>query len=193
MLAETLVAWSAMPALSSTSKQALIQIARQALEHFVKTGEVRSSKPEDPALCQPGACFVTLRKKGELRGCVGMLARERSLYEEVVRMTKAACSEDFRFSPLRPEELGGVSIEISVVSSLKKVHSWNEIQVGRHGIYLRWRERSGAFLPEVAEQMKWSAEEFVKNCCREKARIPESAWPEIELYRFTTEKIKETA
>jgi len=182
-----------MPVLSSTTKQALIQIARQTLEHFVKTGEVRSAKPEDPALCQPGACFVTLRIKGELRGCVGMLIPERSLYEEVVRMTKAACSEDFRFGPLRPEELRDVSIEISVVSPLEKVRSWSEIQAGRHGIYLRWKERSGAFLPEVAEQMKWSAEEFVKNCCQEKAHIPESVWPEIEFYRFTTEKIKETA
>ena len=180
-----------MPALSLSNREMLIRIARQTLELFVKTGNPLSLWIEDPLLNEPRACFVTLRKKESLRGCIGSLRTTRPLYEEVVKKTMAVASEDFRFSPVRPDELGDIKIEISVLSPLERIHSSNEIEVGRHGIYLEWKNRSGTFLPEVAPEMGWQAEEFIKACGREKMNLPEKAWPEVALYRFTTEKIKE--
>lgn len=182
-----------MPVLSSTSKEGLIRIAREALEHFVKTGEVSCLRPEDPVLWEHWPCFVTLRKRGQLRGCVGTLRTEKPLHEELVKMTAAAASEDFRFKPLTPEELKDITIEISVVSPLERIHSPSEIEVGRHGVYIKWRDQSGAFLPEVGQEMGWTAEELVRSCFQEKAQLPLEAWTEAELYRFTTEKIKENA
>lgn len=166
-------------------------MARQTLTKFVKTGNEPSLQTEDPQLREPRPCFVTLREEGKLRGCVGSLRAQRPLYEEVARMTRAAASEDFRFSSVQPEELGRIKIEISVLSPLERIGSPAEIEVGRHGIYLRWRDRSGAFLPEVAREMNWTAEEFVRSCALDKAQIPEDALPEAEFYRFTTEKILE--
>lgn len=180
-----------MPALSLNSQQHLLRIARNTLEQFVKTGKLFSEEPDDPTLWEQHACFVTLKKKEELRGCVGTLKGDQPLFEEVIRMTKAAASEDSRFPCLKPEELSEVKIEISVLSLLERIHSADEIEVSRHGIFLQWKHHSGAFLPEVAPQMGWTSEEFVKACGREKALLPEEAWPEVHLYRFTAEKIKE--
>ena len=186
-----MIAWSVMPVLSSNSQRNLMQIARRSLEHFVETGTALSFQPEDPALLDPAACFVTLRKEGQLRGCVGVMTAGKPLFEEVVQMTRAAASEDFRFRPVRPEELREIRIEISVLSPLERIPSWDEIEAGVHGIFVEWQERTGAFLPEVAEEMNWTPEEFVKRCGQEKAHIPEEAWPEAALYRFTTVKIQE--
>ncbi len=167
-----------------------MEMARRALEEVVKKGKPPVFNPSDAALLEPAPCFVTLYKKGELRGCVGILKAEKPLFEEVVRMTWAAASEDFRFQPIRPEELGEIEIEISVLSPLEKIASPHQIEVGRHGVYLRWKDKTGAFLPEVAVEQGWNAEEFFEACAREKAMIPKEAWPETALYRFTTQKIK---
>lgn len=166
-------------------------MARETLEQFVRTGKAPSLKPDDPALRESRPCFVTLRRKGKLRGCVGRLIPHGLLFEEVIQMTCAAAAEDFRFQPVQPEELNEIKIEISVISPLEPIRTSSEVEVGRHGIYLQWKDRTGLFLPEVAQEMGWTAEEFVKACSREKAHLPEEALPEAVLYRFTTEKIKE--
>ncbi|MBI4115700.1 MAG: AmmeMemoRadiSam system protein A [Candidatus Omnitrophica bacterium] len=167
-----------------------MQIAKGTLESYVKKKEVSSFKVTDPSLLEPRACFVTLKKGGELRGCIGLLSPQRPLFEEVIRMTCAAASEDFRFSPVQPEELSDIEIEISVLSVLEKIHSANEIEIGQHGIVVKRGDRSGTFLPEVAVQMGWNAQEFVEMCAQEKAHLGEGFGKDIELFRFTTEKIK---
>lgn len=139
-----------MPVLSLSSQQSLIEIAKETLKACVQKRPLPVFHPSEPALLESLACFVTLRKGGALRGCVGVLVPRVDLFQEVMRMTQAAASEDFRFPPVRPEELQEIDIEISVISPLEKVASLREIEIGRHGIYLQWKERTGAFLPEVA-------------------------------------------
>lgn len=167
-------------------------MARETLEKFVTTGKrPLFLRPEDPGLLEPASCFVTLRKRGKLRGCVGSFKGTEPLFEEVAKMTELAASQDFRFRAVQVGELDEIRIEISVIQPLEKISSADEIEVGRHGIYVKWKDQSGAFLPEVASEMHWTAQEFVKACLTEKAGIPERAWPKVELYRFTTEKIAE--
>ena len=168
-----------------------MELARAVLETYVKTGSLPDFRTEDPALLERAGCFVTLRKKGELRGCVGTMTSERPLADQVIRMTAAAASNDFRFSPVRADELGEIQMEISILSPLEPIRSWEEIEAGRHGIYVEGGNRAGVFLPEVAEEMHWTAEEFVRTCRVQKAGIPESAGSAVKLYRFTTEKIQE--
>lgn len=166
-------------------------MSRVTLESCVKQKPVPSFHPSDPELLRTSGCFITLRKKGALRGCVGAVKGEGPLFEEVVRLTKAAALQDFRFKPVQPEELQEIRIEISILSSLERIHSWDQIEVGKHGIYLYCQNRNGVFLPEVAAEMNWTAEEFVRRCAVEKANIPESDWQTAEFYRFTAEKVKE--
>ena len=146
---------------------------------------------QDPELKQPAGCFVTLWKRNALRGCIGVMAAEKPLAEQMPRMVVSAASRDPRFQPVRVEELGDIRMELSILSSMEAISSYHEVEVGRHGVSVEWGNRSGVFLPEVATEMKWNAETFVKACLVEKAGIPESAWPETKLYRFTTEKIRE--
>lgn len=180
-----------MQALSLSSRDELIRIARQTVEHYVKTGESLNLQSSDPELQASLPCFVTLRKRGSLRGCVGEFETQFPLIQEVVRMTRAAASEDGRFPPVEAGELTEIAIEISILNPLERISSWREVEVGRHGILVEWKHRRGVFLPEVARDQGWTAEEFVKVCALEKAGLPEAVWPEITLYRFTTEKIKE--
>lgn len=182
--------WWDMPALSSSSRKALIQMAQIILETFVRGESPPHFEPPDPALRDLRSCFVTLRRGGELRGCLGSFQPEGVLYEEVIRMTRAAAREDPRFPSVLPEELPEIQIEISVLSPLEEIHSPQEVQIGRHGVLIQQGSARGAFLPEVAEEMQWSADEFVRRCALEKAGLPESALREARLYRFTTEKIK---
>lgn len=178
--------------LNKENQKILLRIARETLIEFTKGGTYAPDAAVDSALFETQGCFVTLKKGGRLRGCVGALEPEKPIFEEVARLARMAASEDSRFLPVCVEELDKIKIEISILSPLEPIGSFQEIEVGRHGVSVRWRDRSGVFLPEVAREMKWSAEQFVRACGREKAGLlEESAWSEAKLFRFTTEKIKE--
>jgi len=168
-------------------------MARPALEKGVRGEPVPEFEITDSELMEPRACFVTLKlkKSGQLRGCMGSFDPEGPLFGEVTRLVLAAALEDPRFPPVQPGELDEIQIEISVLRPPERIRSAQEIELGRHGIIVQQGRRHGAFLPEVAKEMGWGAEEFVRQCALEKAGLPEPALAEAELYRFETEKIRE--
>ena len=186
-----MIGWWVMLPLSSNSRINLLHIARETLENCVRNVETPLFNPPDPLLWEIQPCFVTLKKDGKLRGCIGMLEAERPLFEEVVRVTKAAAFEDYRFNPVQPDELQGIEIEISILSPFERIYHPSEITVGLHGVCLRSQDRKGILLPEVAQEMGWSPDEFVKICAEEKVGLNFQKLGDFELYRFTTEKIKE--
>jgi len=136
---------------------------------------------------------VTLKKNGQLRGCIGDFSADEPLWEKVKKMALAAAFDDPRFLPLSPEELEEIKIEISVLSPMRKVNSVEEIEMGKHGVYLKYGQRSATFLPQVAEETGWSREEFLTNLCVEKAGLPADCWrhPEVELFTYTAEVFQE--
>lgn len=99
-------------------------------------------------------------------------------------MAHAAAFEDPRFTPLREEELDDVQIEISVLTPLKRIHSIDEFQYGKQGIYMRKGWRSGTFLPQVADEVNWTKEEFLGHCAQDKAGIGWDGWKTAELYTY---------
>lgn len=127
--------------------------------------------------------FVTLKKGEELRGCIGFpLPRELPgcLCEAALAATR-----DPRFPPLREEEMGEVTVEVSFLSPPEQVDGPGEIEIGEHGVMLRLGHRSGLLLPQVAVEQGWDAEEFLDHCCL-KAGVPPGSWkrPEAKIYRF---------
>ena len=106
------------------------------------------------------------------------------LYEIVSEMARAAAFDDPRFPPLRSEELGDVDIEISVLTPMRRIKSLDEFQLHRHGIYIRKGYRSGTFLPQVADEVNWTKEEFVGHCSRDKAGLGWDGWRDAELYVY---------
>ena len=178
---------------SQEEKEMLLSRARGALENYFGKGEVPDQPPPTPRLAQKRGVFVTLKKNGQLRGCIGDFSADEPLWEKVKKMALAAAFDDPRFLPLSPEELEEIKIEISVLSPMRKVNSVEEIEMGKHGVYLKYGQRSATFLPQVAEETGWSREEFLTNLCVEKAGLPADCWrhPEVELFTYTAEVFQE--
>ncbi len=158
----------------------------------IALGSIRSAfsgngfKPEGvtPTLQRKCGAFVTLMKNGHLRGCIGHFGEDVPLHEMVAEMAQAAAFEDPRFPALRKNELDDIRVEISVLTPMRRIKSLDEFQLHRHGIYIRKGFRSGTFLPQVADEVNWTKEEFVGHCSRDKAGIGWDGWRDAELYVY---------
>jgi AmmeMemoRadiSam system protein A len=179
-----------MPDSSSNSKM-LLELARNAIETFVTTGRHLEIPTPSADLAVKRGCFVTLRKLGELRGCVGTFEAQTPLYENIIRIAPAAAVQDPRFPPVTKNELPHLKIELSVLGELEKVESLEEIEIGKHGVYVKLGDRSGTYLPDVAVEQKWSVHEFVMHCAREKARLSTEEIMRAEIFRYPVQKYKE--
>ena len=172
--------------LSKEDKAALLSIARRTVENYVsekKLPEVETSRLSE-ALRTPCGAFVTLNKRGMLRGCIGRFEPGDPLYKVVQEMAVASASRDYRFDPVAPAELKELEIEISVLTPMKRISSADEFQLGKHGIYIRKGMRSGTFLPQVAQETGWTKEEFLGHCAQDKAGIGWEGWKDAELYVY---------
>jgi AmmeMemoRadiSam system protein B/AmmeMemoRadiSam system protein A len=171
---------------SREEKLALLKIARNTMEKYVRERrlpEVDMTSVTENMKMQAGA-FVTLKEKGELRGCIGRFTASQPLYRVVQEMAVSASTEDSRFEPVTPAETELVEVEISVLSPMKRVYSANDIILGKHGIYIKKGYFSGTFLPQVATETGWTKEEFLGHCARDKAGIGWDGWKDAELYIY---------
>ncbi|MEZ0343408.1 MAG: AmmeMemoRadiSam system protein A [Caldimicrobium sp.] len=180
--------------LSREERRYLLKLCRKTLEAYFQG---KSFKPEPPPkdvyphLYEKRGVFVTLTKEGRLRGCIGVLQGEKPLYEEVCEVVLSSAFRDPRFLPLKESELDEIEIEISILSPFVKAHP-EEVEVGKHGIYIKKGPFRGLLLPQVATEYGWDRETFLKHGCL-KAGLPENCLedPETELYIFTAEVFSE--
>ncbi len=178
--------------LSLSEKKELLRIARTTLEKHIRGEKVPEFTPLTERLKERCGVFVTLKKKGELRGCIGYIQGVEPLYQAVSTMAIQASTQDPRFLPVQEEELKDIKIEITVLSPLRKISDIKEIEVGRDGIYIRKGLYSGLLLPQVAIENNWNREQFLAHTCL-KAGLAPSAWKdkESEIYIFTGEIFQE--
>jgi uncharacterized protein len=177
--------------LSPDQGQQLLFVAREALCSWVLSRRRRELELSvgDALDAQLGA-FVTLRKDGQLRGCIGQTESLRPLHETVAEMAIAAGTRDPRFSAVGLDELDQLRFEISVLGELQAC-GLDEVQVGRDGLVVAAKGHRGLLLPEVAVQQGWNALRFVENTCY-KAGLPHDAVPlRADLYRFQTQHFAE--
>jgi hypothetical protein len=173
---------------------ALLARARNAIASAL--GLATSPEPSHPALGQPGATFVTLRRGGALRGCIGTLRAERELHADVRRHAMAAAFEDPRFPPLVREEFEQLRIEVSVLGEAEPLQVASEAEARRalrrgvDGLILEWRGRRATFLPQVWEQLPQAA--AFLNALKLKAGLPPDFWAEdLRLARYEVRKFAE--
>jgi len=175
-------------------KEELLKIARSAVESYVRNGKISEVSPASTALQQPLGAFVTLKEKGQLRGCIGQFEPSEPLYKIVQQMAVSAATQDPRFRPVSVSELGQLEYEISVLSPLRKIPNAGEIVLGKHGVQVsKGFLNRGVFLPQVATETGWSKEEFLGELCSQKAGLPRNCWkdPEVTLQVFTAEVFPE--
>ena len=172
--------------LSDVEKRALKKIAYESIRDSLDgKGIARPSiTPNLSSLNSKCGAFVSLHKKGRLRGCIGHFGEDCPLCEIVAEMARSAAFEDPRFLPVTREELADIDIEISVLTPMRRIQSLDEFQLHKHGIYIRKGRRSGTFLPQVADEVNWTKEEFVAHCSQDKAGLGWDGWRDAELYVY---------
>lgn len=182
--------------LTSKEKMVLLSLARNTLETYTKTGVPPKFNQAEhtltPRLTDKYGVFVTLKKHGELRGCIGYIVPRTPLSQAVIENTINSSSNDSRFSPVESNETSNITIEISVLSPLKKINGPDEFIVGKEGILIRKGLVNAVFLPQVATEQGWNREETLCQLCR-KAGLYKDAWKEngMEFYVFTADVFHE--
>jgi AmmeMemoRadiSam system protein A len=177
--------------LTGQERSDLLSIARNTIVSYLRSEQIPAVEQDrlSPGLKQKAGAFVTLKKKGELRGCIGHFEADNPLYKTVQQMAVSSATQDYRFSPVSLEEMDQIEVEISVLTPMKKISSISEIRLGRDGIYIRKGNRSGTFLPQVATETGWSLGEYLGHCARDKAGIGWEGWKDSDAEIFIYEAL----
>lgn len=178
--------------LADAQKQALLTIARDSIAAHL-AGETCVFAAAEP-MPEGSGVFVTITRRGELRGCLGTLQMRDPLPSEVARCARDSATRDPRFPPMTLDELPGARLEISVLGPLEATDPSDEraIEVGRHGLVVEKGVCRGLLLPQVAVEWGWTREEFLRQTCQ-KAGLPPDAWCRgAQVWRFTAEVFGET-
>ena len=179
--------------LTDKEKDTLLDIAKKAIVAKISNEAMPELKVDSENLKSKRGAFVTLKKNGNLRGCIGYIKPVKALGETVQEMAVAAAFHDPRFPSLKPDEVRDLTFEISVLSPLKRIKDINEIEVGKHGLYIVRGYKSGLLLPQVAVEYEWDRETFLQETCY-KAGLSIQAWmdKETEIYIFSADYFGDT-
>ena len=170
-----------VPPLSLTTEQKkiLLSVARDTIHAKAFNNQLPDFNFPDKIFKEKRGGFVTLHKKGELRGCIGYVFAYQPLLETVIEMAEAAAFRDPRFSPIDQDEVDDLEIEISVLSPLHEIDDVKDIEIGVHGIMLENAGKTGLLLPQVAPQWGWDRIEFLERTCQ-KAGLPKNSWKDTQ-------------
>jgi AmmeMemoRadiSam system protein A len=171
--------------LTDEEKDVLRGVVRSTLESVVNGGSVPGFDNRHGKLGEQWGAFVTLNKRGRLRGCIGHIVGDKPLILTVADMARAAALDDPRFPSVGPGELDDIEFEISVLTPIRKIDDIEEIVVGRDGIIISKGWNRGLLLPQVATEYAWDRITFLEHTCN-KAGLPKDAWKDedttIEMF-----------
>ncbi len=179
--------------LGPDDKRLLLRLARDTIRQYLESATVPLPRGGSSKLLRQAGAFVTLRLRGELRGCIGRLVPDRRLLPLVAAMALESAFNDPRFTPARAGDLKAMEIEVSVLTPMKPVNGPGDIVVGRDGVVLKVGDRSAVFLPQVAGEQGWNREQLLDNLCQ-KAGLPPRAWrgSDAKFLTFQADVFKES-
>lgn len=173
-----------------------VSVARRVVESVVKSGGP-PAKPEDVDRVfeiERGA-FVTLRKNGRLRGCIGRPTPDQSAIEAIHGAAIDAATNDPRFPSVSESELPKITVEVSILTPPEELTTVEPeaVTVGRDGLIVQRSDRSGLLLPQVPAEQGWEAETFLTQTCK-KAGLQGDCWrhPDTTVLRFRAQVFEET-
>lgn len=163
------------------------ELARKAIEEYVKNGNVLTPKEIPPEMQKKAGVFVSLKKHGELRGCIGtFLPCEENIYKEIVRNAIAAATEDPRFYPVQEDDLNDITYSVDVLSEPEKIKDISELDPKRYGVIVAKGYRKGLLLPDL-EGVDTVEEQLM--ITKMKAGIDPSD-KDVEIFKFTVERFR---
>jgi uncharacterized protein (TIGR00296 family) len=172
----------------------LVKLARRAIENYLSTGKKLPPPKVVEKLRERRGVFVTLKKRGELRGCIGYPLPVLPLVGAVIDAAISSAVKDPRFSPLEFEELPAVQIEVSVLTPPEEIKVSDprdypkNVQIGKHGLIVEWRGYAGLLLPQVPVEWGWDPEEFLSQTCMKAGLMPD-CWlnRDVKISRFSAQ------
>lgn len=172
--------------LSESDRRILLGLAYNTLYRLFNKEESLAIKSKEisTVLKQKTGAFVSIYNHNTLRGCIGNFTPEKPLYLNISDLARSAALNDYRFDPISADEINDLSLELSILSPLERITSIEQIEIGKHGIYIRKGQQSGTFLPQVAEKTGWTREEFVGFCSKNKAGLGYNGWRDAEMFRY---------
>ncbi len=176
--------------LNDKERKELLKIARGAIRTYLEGKRELSPKLSGP-LAEPKGVFVTLKKEGELRGCIGIVEPIYPLGTAVVKAAISSAFEDPRFYPLRKDEFVKLEIEISILTKPVEIDNPLKIDVGTHGIIIERGWNKGLLLPQVPLEYGWGLEEYLRNGCVKAGLEPECWKRGAKIYTFKAEVFSE--
>ena len=172
--------------LTNDDKKRLLEIARQTVASVAAGRGVPRFDEKSPGLNLKRGVFVTLTRGRELRGCIGLFGSDEPLYQTVPQMARAACRDDYRFSPIVSGEVPQINISISVLTQPTMIDDWHKIRLGVDGVIVRRGASTGVFLPQVATETGWDLTTFLGELCSQKAGLPPDSYtdPQTKIFIF---------
>ena len=169
--------------LEDEEKEYLLGQVKKSIKARLDNGDLPDDVPESAVLKEKRGGFVTLKKGGELRGCIGYIEAYKPLYQTIREMAQAAAFDDPRFPEVDISEWPELEFEISVLTPLREIDDPEIIEVGRDGLLIRHGSSSGLLLPQVPVEQGWSREEFLAHTCM-KAGLASDCWRRSECHLF---------
>lgn len=181
-------------ALSAATRATLLRFVRELSRWVLSAG--REARPAEPNVDgRFGGAFVTFYRGPSLRGCMGTFLSTTHLTATLEQVTRSSLADArFRTDPITLKELPELTIEVSVLTDPERTDQPLALVPGTHGIIVRRGSQSGCFLPKVATERGWNAEQFLSQCCTMKAGLPAAAWrePDTEVYLFSAQGFAES-
>jgi AmmeMemoRadiSam system protein B/AmmeMemoRadiSam system protein A len=170
--------------LTKEEQNHLMDIAKRSVRSAVESGQVyECTSGGYTSLEKDRGAFVTLKEKGQLRGCIGYVSAVHPLFETIRGAAISAALKDPRFPPVNKGELKELTYEISVLSPFNRIYNTEQIVVGKHGLMIRKGRNEGLLLPQVASDNNWDRLTFLQQTCR-KAGLPPDAWKDEDTDIF---------
>jgi AmmeMemoRadiSam system protein A len=162
----------------------LVRLAKEAVKSYVSRGEVLRPKELSDEMKGKAGVFVSIKKHGDLRGCIGtFIPTRQNIAEEIVTNAISAATQDPRFTPVEASELDDLEVSVDVLTEPEPVQSVDQLDPKEYGVIVECGFRRGLLLPDL--EGVDSVEEQI-GICRAKAGI--SAEEPIKLYRFRVER-----
>ena len=182
--------------LTEQEKSYSIQLAKDSILHYLKTSTLLNISVstievlfgKDTPLLQEFGCFVTLKLGHNLRGCIGTIVTDDTLFSNIINNAVAAGLRDPRFPPITLDEYDNLSFEISVMGEVLPVENFDEIEIGKHGLIVKQGPYQGLLLPQVATEYNWDIDTFLQQTCMKAGLSPQAVYEdETEFYFFSCE------
>ncbi len=179
---------SLLPNFSDEEKLYLKALAKASVESKINNHPIELQLLENENLKLNFPAFVTINKNKELRACMGHIIGSQDINNEIISTAQMAATQDYRFGAIRPDELKDLEYDVTVLSRMKRITDSNTIEIGKHGLYIRYGQNSGLLLPQVASDRNWTITEFLENICY-KANLPKDAYKSKDAQIFIFEAI----